>query len=297
MTAGSTARRARVALPARDPIGMVTSSARPTPTSTSDPGRALRRLLVARERDRARPEGWAVIRALDAGKAGWSSSSLPSCRSRSSTPPTSGRHPGRAARHARLSRPAPGGDRRRRSPASSPGCSSTSPSSARSASPRCCSRSPATGSAATARRRAATAATRRSSPCSSSPSSTRSGALALDFVLGEPATSGSVLRLAAGHDRAEPGPDRSGLRARAGACCDRRRSTRVTGGAAAWLARPQRSAESGFLPQDPRVEEPYRLTPQTRAAHRDPRHASSSPCSPCSSCGSGRCRSSPGRST
>ena len=74
-------------------------------------------------------------------------------------------------------------------------------------------------------------------------------------------------------------PAAGAARARAGACLSGR-----------WPARR-------FLPPDPRVEEPYRLTPQSGGPHRHPRRDRGRRSSRCSSSGSGRSRSSPATST
>ena len=86
------------------------------------------------------------------------------------------------------------------------------------------------------------------------------GQILLQFVLGEPAPAGLVLHEPAARAAPQPVLTLPGLRARAAplpAAAARRPRPR---GAAPWLAqaiRPER-----FLPGDPRVEEPYRLTPQ-----------------------------------
>ena len=72
-----------------------------------------------------------------------------------------------------------------------------------------------------------------------------------------------LLEHAAADGRAEPAADAAGLRARPRGCSPLDRPRARDGGAAAWLARAAHAAaRAAFLPPDPRVEEPYRFTPQ-----------------------------------
>ncbi len=83
------------------------------------------------------------------------------------------------------------------------------------------------------------------------------GALALHVVLGDPVDAGNVLvRALIPECAAQPDPGVPRLRARAA----RARPPRVVGagGAAPWLT----GGNGRFLPPDPRVVEPYRLTPK-----------------------------------
>ena len=118
----------------------------------------------------------------------------------------------------------------------------------------------ASGPAATARRPRATASTRRTSPSRSSPCSTRSASSRCTSCSGEPAPAGLVPLGAAADGAPEPAPDAAGLRARPpalpAASSSPTASTRC--GSLASTA----GGRGRFLPGDPRVEEPYRLTPQ-----------------------------------
>ena len=76
---------------------------------------------------------------------------------------------------------------------------------------------------------------------------------------------GGAARRAAGEGAAEPDPDAAGLRARAPcalASRPRPRARRRCSCLASTGARAGRSGSNRFLPPDPRVEEPYRFTPQ-----------------------------------
>ena len=241
------------------PIGTVTSeSDNDINPFQQHPAAAVRRLLVAPVGDRARSEA-----LMDGAKAAArSSSSRRSSRSSVLTEYPPFRHREHRARR-RCSRSRCCAARSSaRSRASAPACCSTPRRSARSASRRCCSPSPASGSGATARRPRATASTRRTSRSPSSPSSTPSAQLLLQFVLGEPAPGrrssldGLPLALLLNLLLTAARCTRSSRR-----LFPPRRARRPRPrGAAPWLAP---NAPGGrFLPGDPRVEEPYRLTPQ-----------------------------------
>ncbi len=89
------------------------------------------------------------------------------------------------------------------------------------------------------------------------------GLLLVHFVLGEPAPAGAMLEGLGPGDRAQPHPDRAGVRARAPAAARARAVGSRDRGAAPWLAPPAAAARSRkFLPPSTGVAEPYRLTPR-----------------------------------
>ena len=113
------------------------------------------------------------------------------------------------------------------------------------------------------------------------------GQVLLEFMLGEPAPARARRRRPAGRAAPQPASDAAGLRARS-AGSSRRSSSATASARCGSLA--ERRARGRFLPGDPRVSEPYRLTPQLAlrvAMLALPRARRSSLCS---SCGSGRCR-------